>query len=794
MYGSVSIVLCKYNIFRFITMSAASLLQMSTMSGNSRPVAARTPGEESLNADLSALQGWEVNGWKAQLPMSTFLLFRPARFRKGLTPLHMMADLGKADAVESMLCAVDPGEVSRVASIQCEYDGQTALHYAAQNGHTTVVEALLAKLQPRDVVSRTRYEAWTALHLAAREGHEDTVKLLLGKMSREDVTARDSGLSGPSCLYAAVELGCTEAVERILQELGARFRVRQNTRAYGWEMLKSAVEGANGLELAESAIKASLSLMLAENPQETGRALRGLTALHWACKMGHLGVVKVLLEKMKDEEIAIRNQFEGRTALHMACLNQSEEIAEILIRRMRAEDLAIHETGMVMALATDVSEEEQNTESLLEIRSNVAAKLGQEGIWKEYGIRQRTALHMAAGYGMTNTVQLLLERLGPSAARTLDQLDGQTALHHAARGGHGKVVLSLLEKGGNDLLMIEDMKQRHTAIFYAMGKFCYESMKAKAADIKEDSTALLEEAKTCVKVFLERMTPEQVAQQNETGATIFHVAASARDDNAVEFILQYVNSKGLMVKDDGGRTALHWAAESGSVNMVSMILEKTRPANLTMKDEGDERTPLQIAAVPGYTDIVLLLASKMDIPALNTADASGSTALHIAVRNVHIEIVRGLCKLLPSPALAQQDLQKRIPLHYAVINFVGHSGLVARQTFADHSGTRHAHIAALQKEMVELFLRTIEDEALAIRDVQGKTVLHYAFEQKNTVMAKMFVDFFRKRNLMPRDKEGMAEVSGALTGDSGQLAEVLLRQVDGKTGSDLMTSMEELKL
>lgn len=150
----------------------------------------------------------------------------------------------------------------------------------------------------------------------------------------------------------------------------------------------------------------------------------------------------------------------------------------------------------------------------------------------------------------------------------------------------------LLEKGGDDLLMIEDEKQQNTAIIYAMGKFCYESAKAKADKVEEDPKTLLAEAKTCLDVFLKRMTPEQVAHPNETGATIFHVAASARDDDALKIILPYVDSKGLMVIDDGERTALHWAAESGSVQMVSMILEKTDPENLSMQDKGDERTPL----------------------------------------------------------------------------------------------------------------------------------------------------------------------------------------------------------
>ena len=142
-------------------------------------IAARGPEYRSVLVGLTALQGWKVNAWKARLPTSTLPLFRLARFRKGLTLLHMMAGLDKADTVESMLSAVVLEELSRAASIQCEFNGQTALHYEAQNDHTAVTEAILTKLQPKDVVGRTKYERWTALHLAAKEGHENIVRLLL---------------------------------------------------------------------------------------------------------------------------------------------------------------------------------------------------------------------------------------------------------------------------------------------------------------------------------------------------------------------------------------------------------------------------------------------------------------------------------------------------------------------------------------------------------------------------------------------------------------------------------------
>ena len=51
----------------------------------------------------------------------------------------------------------------------------TALHFAARNGHTETVKALIkfgAKLDAKN------NDGWTALHLAAHKRHQDVVNVL----------------------------------------------------------------------------------------------------------------------------------------------------------------------------------------------------------------------------------------------------------------------------------------------------------------------------------------------------------------------------------------------------------------------------------------------------------------------------------------------------------------------------------------------------------------------------------------------------------------------------------------
>ena len=77
--------------------------------------------------------------------------------------------------------------------------------------------------------------------------------------------------------------------------------------------------------------------------------------------------MRLLLVNMDNQTIAIKNGFKGRTALHVAILNNSHEFAEVLIQKMRVQDLAVQETGMVIALAIDVSEEMQDMVAFAEL-------------------------------------------------------------------------------------------------------------------------------------------------------------------------------------------------------------------------------------------------------------------------------------------------------------------------------------------------------------------------------------------------------------------------------------------
>ena len=84
--------------------------------------------------------------------------------------------------------------------------GWTALFWAATNGHTGIVRALLAA--PGLDVNAADDDGWTALMTAARKGHTETVTALLAAPGLDVNAADDAGLL--TALYLAESNGHVE--------------------------------------------------------------------------------------------------------------------------------------------------------------------------------------------------------------------------------------------------------------------------------------------------------------------------------------------------------------------------------------------------------------------------------------------------------------------------------------------------------------------------------------------------------------------------------------------------------
>ena len=133
-------------------------------------------------------------------------------------PSRAGAQSGDADA--GLLSAARAGDVAAVVAAleagapvdRAEGDGMTALHWAAERGHSDVAARLVEA--GADVQARTRVGAHAPLHLAARRGSEEIVRTLLDAGADPNARTTSSGVT-PLHLAAGAVRG-TEAVALLL--------------------------------------------------------------------------------------------------------------------------------------------------------------------------------------------------------------------------------------------------------------------------------------------------------------------------------------------------------------------------------------------------------------------------------------------------------------------------------------------------------------------------------------------------------------------------------------------------
>ena len=224
-------------------------------------------------------------------------------------PLTWAAQNGHSGVVEILL---GQGEIN---PDKPDNFGQTPLSHAAGNGHEGVVKVLLE----REEVGPDKPDKFglTPLSHAAGNGHEGVVKVLLG---REEVDPSKPDWRGQTPLSYAAGIG-REGVVKIL--LGREEVNPDKPNNSGRTPLLHAAENGH-----EGVVKI---LLRREEVNPDKPDWRGRTPLSFAAMNGHEGVVKILLGR-EEVDLDKLDKF-GRTPFSYAASHGHEGVVKILLGR-----------------------------------------------------------------------------------------------------------------------------------------------------------------------------------------------------------------------------------------------------------------------------------------------------------------------------------------------------------------------------------------------------------------------------------------------------------------------------
>ena len=228
----------------------------------------------------------------------------------GGTALHVAARKGHLNIIELLL--TNGADINAVSET-----GATPLVLSAQSGK---LEALLFVLQHKDKITDIDAKGaggGTALHVAAQEGYSEIIESLL--VSGADINA--SANDGETPLITAAAHGKLEALRIILQHKDKAVNIEAK-RARGITALHAAAV-KDHVDIIE--------LLLTNGADINAECDTGATPLVLAAENGKLEALKFILQH-KDKIVNVEAKGAGGgTALHVAAYGGHSEIIELLL-------------------------------------------------------------------------------------------------------------------------------------------------------------------------------------------------------------------------------------------------------------------------------------------------------------------------------------------------------------------------------------------------------------------------------------------------------------------------------
>ena len=378
----------------------------------------------------------------------------------GVTPLWLAANNGSPAAVEALLASgADPNRALP--------SGETPLMTASRTGSAGAVRALLSRRA--DPHAREHAHGQTALMWAAAQGHPEVVRLLLASGARVDDRSKvypqvvsSSGNADRSGVFEVMQGGYTPLLFAARRGGVASARLLVDA---GADVDTAAASGTSPLVVAAHSGHGALAAFLLSAGADPGAAGAGYSALHAAVLRGDAPLVRALLAHGADPDaVLVRgtparrvsadwrlpHNMIGATPLWVAARFREPAILRVLGEYGAR---ASHEVGGATALMAAVQggstrgrfgiappDAEEEARRTLE---SVAAALDAGADIDARNGNGDTVLHIAASRGLDDVVVLLAERGAVLDARN-DA--GQTPLGLAS----GPAAVLLVELGATD--------------------------------------------------------------------------------------------------------------------------------------------------------------------------------------------------------------------------------------------------------------------------------------------------------------------------------------------------------
>lgn len=462
-------------------------------------------------------------------------------------------------------------------------DGHTALHAAAQNGHIEVVRKLMEYKANIEAVTN---EGHTALFAAAHKGYANIVRVFLDYKSNPNKVSSN----GYKPIHSASHQGHVEVVKLLCKYVTCEDDLNlalclsvQNSHIETTKILLTNNANPNAfvqikpdLQLRVTALHSAIlenncelvAILLDAGALITAISAKGLissgeTALHFAAKLGHCSVVKLLLERFS--EMVDDLDGVGKTPMFYAVFDGHKDVVQVLLQHSARVEVSFLQTAVVSNYVDVVEVLLKHKRDLIGLDEtlkmtsmcfavqkgylDIADVLLQYGARVEYQERQYSPLHVACIAGNVEAVRFLLKN---GANVDICGNDNMTLLHHFVRKAQGDMIKVLLEYGADCT-----KSNNHDSILH-------QAVASKTTKIAE---LIIENIKKSHKEDFGKYINVRDAE----GDTPLMWAAEKGLPDIVVLLL--MNGAEVNLRNHAGMTALDWAVKSESFEVVQILME-----------------------------------------------------------------------------------------------------------------------------------------------------------------------------------------------------------------------------
>ncbi|KAG5800550.1 hypothetical protein H9Q69_000437 [Fusarium xylarioides] len=471
------------------------------------------------------------------------------------------------------------------------------------------------------------------------------------------------------------------------------------------------------------------------------------TPILQAALLGHLDTFALLLAEGADVE-ALTPETKW-SALHLSARIGQIAIVRLLVHKRASLGLSDYKGYTALAHAADAGFSDVVRELIKGNVSDILPEVAenQQSLFvNPQNDEHDTPLHLAASHGHSQVVQILLQN---GAKPQMRNKIGYTPLHLAVVGGFDDITKTLLGSGTQDLCSTVAMNI------------------LPVQEIEDDYKvpSLLELAVESQNLDTIKTLRYSALPVNELLLSpALEMACRLASHECVLYLLEWHHDRSdvgesLTTKD--GNTALHLAAQNGDSALFIELLE-TSFADIDI-DNQEGNTPLAEAAISGSLPILQRFCND---PRLSGAMSDGTerTIFHLAAKSGHVHIVKWLMTFSEHKRDRVTDLEQTAVFiaakngHQCVVKFL----LESRYSVAS-GALLHLVIQRGWVDVAKQIISTAETAVVNWRDLKtGKTALHLAIGTGRADLVQLLLELVADPN--QKDEAGFVPFATAMNG------------------------------